>query len=118
MVDIVRDNLQEQRPSRGDQFAQVVLLSTVLDAGAMEAQFEILEHMIVDGLDVNTRSEEGQTLLHWAAQAGHLDAVELLIRNGADPNIADRSGKTPLRVAREKGHRQVADFLRRHGEKG
>ena len=118
MVEMVRDNLQGQRPSRGDQLVQGVLLSTVLDARASDAQYDMVEQMLVDGLDANATDDEGQTLLHWAARLGHLDAAELLVKNGADPTIADRFGRTPLQVAREKRHRQVVEFLRQNREEG
>ena len=47
--------------------------------------------------NINQPLEEGQTLLHIAANNLRQDTVELLIEKGnADPNILDNDGKTPL----------------------
>lgn len=118
MLDMVRDNLQAQRPSRDERFLQALRLSAALDVVALESQLTTLEALLVDGLDVNARSADGGTLLHWAAQKGHLEAVELLLKSGADPTVTDRLGKTPLQWAVEAGHRPVAERLRRQGRRG
>ena len=68
----------------------MIQLSTALESVALESQLNTLELLLVDGLDVNTQSKDGQTLLHWAAQRGHLDATELLLKNGADPDAKDK----------------------------
>ncbi len=117
MLDMVRDNLQAERPSNDDRFAEAVKLTVALETVALESQLGLLELLLVDGLDVNARNQDGQTLLHWAAQRGHLEATEMLLEHGADPTIADRLGKTPLRWALESGHPQVANLLRRHSKR-
>lgn len=116
MIDMVRDNLQEQRPSTDDEFVKSVRLSIALKMTAERSQLETIEQMLVDGLAVNARDEDGQTFLHWAVRQDHLDAVNLLVERGADLDAEDESGKTPLQVAEEMGHREVADLLRRYGE--
>jgi RNA polymerase sigma factor (sigma-70 family) len=115
MVEIVQENLQERRPSRDDAFAKSVQLFNSLEATAQYSQLMSIEQMLVDGVDVDARNENGQTLLHWAALHGYLDAVELLIQHKADLHARDDAGKTPSQIAEERGHDQVADLLRRHG---
>lgn len=112
MVDMVRDNLQAERPSNDDQFLQSTRLAVMLETAALESQLGLLEALLVDGIDVNARHRDGQTLLHWAAQQGHLEAAEMLLHYGADPHCRDRFGRTALQWAVEKGHRQVARLLR------
>lgn len=112
MVDMVRDNLQAERPSNDDQFLQSTRLAVMLETAALESQLSLLEALLVDGIDVNARHRDGQTLLHWAAQQGHLEAAEMLLHYGADPHCRDRFGRTALQWAVEKGHRQVARLLR------
>lgn len=50
-------------------------------------------------VDVNTQTEEGYTLLHYAAGAGNLEMVKALIARGADPARASNSGFTPYDMA-------------------
>ena len=115
MVEMVQENLQEQRPSRDDEFAKSVQLFSSLEATAQYSQLMSIEQMLIDGVGVDARDENGQTLLHWAALHGYLDAVELLIQHKADPNARDDAGQTPSQIAEAMGHREVVEFLRRHG---
>lgn len=45
-----------------------------------------LEQLLNEGLDINIKNEEGETLLISAARFGSLDAVQLLCERGADIN--------------------------------
>ena len=64
------------------------------------------------GADVNTKDEDGYTLLTVAAAYGSKEIVELLIFNGVDVNASDPQ-------VREKSIKmyEVADILRKHGGK-
>jgi RNA polymerase sigma factor (sigma-70 family) len=115
MLDMVRDNLQEKRPSKDDRFASMVRLFSALEAAEEDGHLTMLELLLMDGMDVGATDKSGMTLLHRAAQGGHLSSAELLLKNRADVNARDKSGKTPLKWAVEKGHRDVADLLRQHG---
>ncbi|MBU2341760.1 MAG: ankyrin repeat domain-containing protein [Alphaproteobacteria bacterium] len=56
---------------------------------------------IVDGgqFDVNMQTEEGYSLLHYAAGAGNLAMVKALLARGANPNLKSQSGTTPYQMA-------------------
>jgi cytohesin len=54
-----------------------------------------MELMLKAGADPWAKSEEGKTLLHFAAGSGSAAAVESLLKAGADPKAKDDSGKTP-----------------------
>ena len=55
--------------------------------------------LIAEGADVNARSSDGSTALHWAAQNDDLALANALIRKGAKVNAASDLGVTPLWVA-------------------
>lgn len=49
------------------------------------------------GIDMQT--EEGYTLLHYAADAGNLEMVKALLARGANPNLKSNIGSTPYDMA-------------------
>lgn len=56
---------------------------------------------IVDSgqFDVNMQTDEGYTLLHYAAEAGNLEMVRALLARGADPRIESSLGSTAYEFA-------------------
>ena len=54
---------------------------------------------IEDGIDVNSKSPDGTTALHWAVYNGNLALVGRLIAGGADVTSANEFGSTPLAEA-------------------
>jgi RNA polymerase sigma factor (sigma-70 family) len=90
------------------------LFTSLMDAAALEGQYIHLEMLFLEGLDVNEQDANGQTLLHWAARAGHLGAVELLLTYHPDLTRRDHAGQTALQLAMENGHTLVAERLRHH----
>ena len=100
---------------------------------AYEGNIEAVKQAIADGVDVNAKSEDGRTPLHFAiggaaaaamglydsaAGEGQKEVVELLIAEGADVNAkAKSSGWTPLKSAVMLSQSEIADLLRKHGGK-
>ncbi|MHB0875685.1 MAG: sigma-70 family RNA polymerase sigma factor [Anaerolineae bacterium] len=115
MIDMVKDNLSAERPSRDGEFVQKVQLAVLLDEAGAQGEFAALEALLLDGIDVNWRGEHGRTLLHWAVRRRSAEAVELLVRHGADVNAHDGSGATPAQEAARLGAREIARYLREHG---
>jgi len=55
--------------------------------------------LIRENADVNERSADGTTALHWAADQGDLELVNLLLERGADAGAVNDYGATPMSVA-------------------
>jgi ankyrin repeat protein len=55
--------------------------------------------LIAMGVDVNTKNDNGITLLHGAAMLNRLTIADMLIEAGADANATDNTGRTPLKCA-------------------
>ena len=64
---------------------------------ALFGSAEEVERLLAAGLDPNSRTEVGTTILMMAA--GDRDKVAALIRHGADVNLAAKTGFTPLMIA-------------------
>jgi ankyrin repeat protein len=67
------------------------------------------------GENVNDRSTDGTTALHWAVYGGSLALTDRLLVAGADPNAANDYGSTPMSEAAVTGN---ADLIRRLLEAG
>lgn len=52
--------------------------------------------LLVDGADVNGKSDEGETALMYAARACSFEAVQTLLRWHPDANVQDVHGRTAL----------------------
>lgn len=67
---------------------------------------------LIEGAEVNYRSEDGITALMYASANGHLDVVELLLENDANPNLEPYfTYKTALYTAVENGYVEIAELL-------
>jgi ankyrin repeat protein len=50
-------------------------------------------------IDVNMQTDEGYSLLHYAADANNLEMVKALLERGADPTLKTKRGSTPYDMA-------------------
>lgn len=77
---------------------------------ASRKQVEIVEALIDQGADVNSRANDASkgiaqiTPLHVAAANGNADILRLLLTNGALVNAQEKTGLTPLMSAAELGN--------------
>lgn len=72
---------------------------------------EVLRKILATDVDLDSRDENGNTLLALAITRGKLDLFEELLGRGADPNLADDDGQTPLMVAALRGYLEVCQRL-------
>src|SRR5690606_37971457 len=63
------------------------------------------------GADVDARSGDGATALHWAVQAHAVEIVDALLEAGADPSAATRNRVTPLSLAALAGDAAIIERL-------
>ncbi|HKK69340.1 MAG TPA: ankyrin repeat domain-containing protein [Bacteroidales bacterium] len=85
----------------------------------MAADAGSLKHVriaVIEGANVDAKTENGVTPLMYAAQGGYLDIVEFLVEMDAKIDTKPyESNRTALMAAVENGHVEIAEFLIRKG---
>jgi ankyrin repeat protein len=86
--------------------------SMALHFAAAGGHVGMVELLISQGADVNTKADPSWRPLHYAAAGGHVQTAGVLIEKGADVNTKDDFlGWLPLHYAAACGHRQTAELL-------
>lgn len=67
------------------------------------------------GDDIEDRSNNGRTPLHWASLWGHYSVVEYLIDIGANISSTDVTGMTSLMCAVYNNQKEIVSYLIQHG---
>ena len=75
-----------------------------LHRAAKETTVDIARSLIARGDDVNSRDEDGDTPLHFAARWGNPANVQVLLDAGADVMARDKFGLTPLHRTAQSGN--------------
>ena len=100
-----------------------LLISYVLTSGwnnsphqdffqAIEARnISLVGKLISQGTDVNQRTSQGATPLHYATRLGQIPLTQLLLEEGANVHATYQSTWTPLHLAAKGGHVDVAELL-------
>ena len=92
-------------------FAMQAAPATV-DTAARNGDKAAVRDLLRHGANVNTRSGDGMTALHWAAERGDADIVAMLVDAGANVDATTRLGDyTPLLLAAKDGHAPVVELL-------
>ncbi|WP_074407583.1 MULTISPECIES: ankyrin repeat domain-containing protein [Aquimarina] len=82
---------------------------------AMTADPNILNFLLENGADPNSRSTEGATPIMNAVQSDKIEHLNLLIKNNADVNAKDERGFTALHRASEMGRDEMVRMLLANG---
>ncbi len=127
MIDVLRDILQEQRPSISSTFPSKVRLLIAARLGDIDTVQELLAHnpsllnMKMEQSEVKQQRvpivEAGFTALHEAAMHNQADLAQLLFEYGANSNVRTSYGLTPLHGAVLYHCHEAAAVLLAHGAK-
>lgn len=75
----------------------------------------IVQALLAEGVDVNSRCREGGTPLHAAVPNPEPEVAKVLLEHGGDVNPKDPAGRTPLHVAVTEGSLAMVQLLLAHG---
>jgi len=79
---------------------------------ARHGRLRMLEQSLVDGFDINTVDDRGNSLLLVAVQNGHRKMIDFLIRRKCNVNHTNINGNSPLHFALAYDKTgQIAEFL-------
>lgn len=96
--------------------------STALHFAALHNNVTVIEYLLRNGMDANTRDDQERTPLHLAGifnkGSSHLGLVETLLKSRADVTVVDGYDMTPLeylaRNVDEKGKNEYCELFRRY----
>jgi ankyrin repeat protein len=71
----------------------------------------VVKLLLEEGVELETKDNNGLTPLSYAAAQGHEATVKLLLEKGAELDSKDKYGRTPLSLAAEMGHEAVVNLL-------
>jgi len=89
--------------------------AAALFTAVLKGRISVVQTLLKQGVNVNTRTVSGKTPLMAAAYRGYSDIVQLLIENGADANIRDARGESALKIAARGGYTRVSEILKAAG---
>ena len=82
--------------------------NTLLHEAVDADQPDVVQLLLLHGLNPNKQSKQGLTPLHLAVSKGLVDCVRALLENGADIMIKDDSGQNAITKAELRNKRQEA----------
>jgi len=110
--DAPRDFIQRLLERKGRVHESDPLGRGPLQQAAMNGRTDLIDLLLGNGADINSRDDEmGRTALHWAAEGGQTRMVEALLQRSAETSRTDREGKTPLHLAAKSGRAQIVQLL-------
>jgi ankyrin repeat protein len=92
-----------------DHDAKVMELSIFKAASA--GNLAVISKALKHGFNVESRSDNGQTLLMIACSFGQRSIAKRVMKHGADMDATDADGKTAAHVALQNGKQEMCEYL-------
>jgi hypothetical protein len=89
--------------------------AAALFTAVLKGRIAVVQTLLKQGVNVNTRTVSGKTPLMAAAYKGYSDIVQLLLENGADVKVRDARGESALKISLRGGYTRVSDILKAAG---
>ena len=102
--------------TRLDKGVRTPLHLAVLDRKMpIKTKYRKIKYLLDRGADVNARTRDGQTPMHFASRFADLKTMEILLASGANAKARDDFGITPLFWVGQQGTKEQAELLIENG---
>lgn len=86
--------------------------STIIEMAARHGHVVVIKELLETNINVYTKYEHEDTMLHLAAESGHRDMVKVLLTDTMiDPDLKNEHGTAPLHAAIRNGHVAIVHDL-------
>ncbi|HCL28951.1 MAG TPA: hypothetical protein DIC52_10990 [Candidatus Latescibacteria bacterium] len=116
LLDMVKETLHNDAPSRDDRFERHVLLSAAAERGDVEEVRRILAEA-PELAHQDTASNDEHQVLHYAVYGNQLEVVKLLLEAGADPLkgiYPHREATSPRAMAYDRDLNPIVEAIDAH----
>ena len=114
MADYLQKDQPETSPTTETFYLEGEELEAVMEA-ICAGNYDLVKTMIDNGLNVESQTEEGYTLLMQAAHSREIEIIQLLLDRGAKVNRISPKGYSALMEAAEHNYIDVAKLLLKEG---
>nr|POE50153.1 ankyrin repeat-containing protein c6c3.08 [Quercus suber] len=85
--------------------------TALMMAASLKEGDALVDFLLLKGADVDAKTNNGQTALHFASSKSHLDTAKKLIAHKASTRVKDKRGQLPLHRAAAVGHVPIVKLL-------
>lgn len=117
---ITENDLEEVEKVVGELRRADVSIDSVIDRkyglnamqyAAVTNKFPVIEFLLLNGADPNSKNKFGFTPLMFAAMYNNLETAHTLTKNGCDIGATDKYGKTAIDKAKDRSFMSLHDYL-------
>ena len=94
--------------------AQNLMFKNIFEC-VLNNEIDIVSWLIKSGIDVNKKTDNDWTMLHYAARDSLTDMAKMLLECGANANLFDKLHRIPLFLAAYHGHLEIVELLIDYG---
>ena len=115
--DACKDGLKWFKYNFGEKSDGLAVLKKLEDENKNDWYIFLLSRIFIEGANLETQDEDGNTALRRASCYGYTKIVKLLIEHGADVEKQNNYGTTALMCASSCGHTEIVKMLEEAKEK-
>ncbi|KAG1673357.1 Ankyrin-1 [Nymphon striatum] len=83
---------------------------------AQRDHVEVVRALLMKGENVDTKTNDGSTLIHIASENGHPETAMVFLRKGVPLHMPNKAGARCIHIAAQRGHVEVVRALLMKGE--